>query len=98
VSNGDPVTQKQFADTMRTDKKEVLDAIEKVNGHTQDLRVDVGKVQTSLDTHEKRMDKQDERMDGQDDRIENQKTWNRGLAAIEALLAMLLAWVGIGKE
>ncbi len=95
MGNGDPVTQQQFYDTMDGTKKDILKAVEKVNGHTQDLRVDVGKVQTSLDTHEKRMDGLDTTIEKQDDKIDDQKKWNRGLAVVEGLLVTALAAVGI---
>ncbi len=88
MGDGDPVGQQQFFEVMGGTERRILEAVEKVNGHTQDLRVDVGKVQTSLDTHEKRMD-------GLDDKIKDQKIWNRGLAAIEVTLAGLLAYLGI---
>ncbi len=88
MGDGDPVGQRQFFEAMGGTERRILEAVEKVNGHTQDLRVDVGKVQTSLDTHEKRMN-------GLDDKIKDQKKWNRGLAAIEGLIATGLAYLGI---
>ncbi len=91
MGNGDPVTQEQFYNGQR----EILQAVEKVNGGVQDTRVDVGKINTKLDNNEKRMDAQDTRIDGQDTKIDNQKAWNRGLAAVEGLLAVVLAAVGI---
>ncbi len=91
MGNGDPVTQQQFYNG----QKEILTAVDKVGDTVGDLRVDVGKVETMLDTHEKRMNGQDTRMDGQDTKIDNQKAWNRGLAAIEGLLATVLVALGI---
>ncbi|KKL10550.1 hypothetical protein LCGC14_2554700 [marine sediment metagenome] len=94
MGNGDPVTQHQFYEG----QKEVLQAVEKVNGGVQNIRVDVGQIDTKLDNNEMRMDAQDTRMDGQDVKIDDQKKWNRGLAAIEAALAALLVAVGIRGE
>ncbi len=91
MGNGDPVTQQQFYEG----QKEVLSAVESVNGGVQDIRVDVGQINTKLDNNEKRMDGQDIRMDGQDTKIDNQKAWNRGLAAVEGLLATILVALGI---
>jgi len=88
MGNGDPVTQKQFYDTMNGTKTEILNAVATVNGHVQENSVKLGVVETKLDTHEKRMD-------AQDVKIENQKVWNRGLASIEVALAGLLAYLGI---
>ena len=91
MGDGDPVSQKQFYEG----QKEILQAVEKVNGGVQDTRVDVGKIDTKLENNEKRMDAQDMRMDGQDKKIDNQKAWNRGLAAVEGLLAAVLVALGI---
>lgn len=84
----DPVGQRQFADTIRGTEQRILDAVEKVNGGVQDNRVAIGKVETKLETHEKRMDNQ----------TDDQKKWNRALAAMEGLLIAGLAAIGIGKE
>jgi len=91
MANGDPISQEKFYDTMNSTKKDILDAVEKVNGHVQDTRVDVAKINTKLDTHEARMN-------GMDKQIDSQKTWNRGLAAVEAALAAVLVAIGIGRE
>ncbi len=91
MSNGDPVTQKQFYDGQR----EILVAVEKVNGGVQDTRVDVGKINTKLDNNEKRMDGLDTAIEKQDDNIDDQNKWNRGLAVVEGLLVTALAAVGI---
>ncbi len=98
MADGDHVTQKQFYETMGGSEQRILDAVGKVNDSVQDTRVDVGKVKTKLDTQEKRMNDQDGRMDTQDKKIDDQKKWNRGLAAVEALIVAGLAAVGISKE
>ena len=95
MGNGDPVEQQQFYETMDKKTKEVLDAVATVNGHVQENSVKLGVVETKLDTHEKRMNGQDDRMKIQDDKIEDQKKWNRGLAAVEGLLATVLVALGI---
>ena len=98
MGDGDPVGQRQFFEAMNGSEKRILEAVGKVNETTQDLRVDVGKVQTSLDTHEKRMNGQDTKIGIQDQKIDDQKKWNRGLAVIEGLLVAGLAALGINKE
>ncbi len=98
MGDGDPVGQRQFAETMAGTEKRILDAVDKVNGGVQDNRVAIGKVETKLDTHEQRMDGQDTRMENQDQKIDDQKKWNRGLAAVEALIVAGLAAVGINKQ
>ncbi len=95
MANGDPISQEKFYDTMNSTKKDILDAVEKVNGHVQDTRVDVAKINTNLDTHEARMNSQDKRIDNQDDKIGSQKAWNRGLAAVEGLLVAIMVALGI---
>lgn len=91
MADGDPVSQQQFFDTMSGTKKEILDAVETVNGHVQNTRVDVGKINTKLDNHK-------ERLDAQDEKIESQKNWNRGLAAIEGVITAALIAVGIRQQ
>ena len=98
MGDGDPVGQRQFFEAMNGSEERILAAVGKVNDTTQDLRVDVGKVQTSLDTHEKRMDGQDTKIEIQDQKIDDQKKWNRGLAVIEGLLVAGLATLGISKD
>jgi len=91
MGNNDPISQEKFYDTMNGTKKEILEAVDKVNDSVQDNRVAIGKIETKLDTHETRMN-------GQDKKIEGQKNWNRGLAAVEAAMAAVLVALGIGKE
>ncbi len=91
MGDNDPVGQRQFSETMSKTKQEILEAVEKVNGHTQDIRVKVGQIETKLETHETRMN-------GLDKTMGRQTSWNRGLAAIEALLVAGLAALGISKE
>ena len=98
MGDGDPVGQRQFFEAMNGSEERILAAVGKVNDTTQDLRVDVGKVQTSLDTHEKRMNGQDTKIEIQDQKIDDQKKWNRGLAAVEGLLATVLVALGIRES
>ncbi len=95
MTDGEPVTQKQFYTTIEKSNGKVLKAIGKVDEKVQDLRVDVGKINTKLDNNDSRMDAQDTRLDGQDTKLDDQKKWNRGLAAIEGLLATVLVALGI---
>ena len=98
MADGDPVSQRQFFETIDKSNGKVLKAIGKVDEKVQNVRVDVGKINTKLDNNEKRMDAQDTRMGKQDTKIDDQKKWNRGLAAIEALLVAALATLGIRGE
>ena len=91
MGDGDPVGQRQFFDTMSTSKKEILAAVEKVNDNVQKNNATLCVVDSKLTTHEKRMDKQD-------DKIESQKAWNRGLAAVEVLLASILVALGLRQQ
>ena len=84
MADGDPVSQQQFADTMRTDKKEVLAAINGVNDSVGNLRVDVGKLETKM-----------ERVDKLEDQVGNLKTWDRIDTVISAAAAAVLAALGL---
>ncbi len=84
MSNNDPVSQQQFADTMRTDKKEVLDAINGVNDSVGDLRVDVGKLETKM-----------ERVDKLEDQVGDLKTWDRIDTVVTGIATTILAALGI---
>ena len=84
MGDNDHVTQKQFANTMRSDKKEVLDAIEKVNGSVTNLRVDVAKIETKL-----------ERVDKLEDQVGNLKTWDRVDTVITGIATAILAALGL---
>lgn len=88
MSDGDPVSQRQFFETIEKSNGKVLKAIGKVDEKVQDLRVDVKEIATKQSAHETRMDAQDKKID-------DQKKWNRGLAAIEGLLATVLVALGI---
>lgn len=90
MGNGDPVTQKQFYETVNGNQKETLDAIGKVGDTVQNLRVDVKEVSTKQEAYETQVGKLEKSVD-------NQKTWNRGLAAVEGLLVAMLAAVGINR-
>lgn len=91
MSNGDPVTQKQFYETVNGNQKEILGAIGKVDDTVQNLRVDAKEVATKQEA-------QETRMDGIEKSVDNQKNWNRGLAAVEGLLATVLVALGITRE
>ncbi len=84
MGNGDPVSQQQFADTMRQDKKEVLDAINGVDKSVGDLRVDVGKLETKM-----------ERVDKLEDQVGSLKTWDRIDTIVSAGFAAVLAALGL---
>lgn len=88
MGDGDQVTQKQFYDGIKESDEKVLTAIGKVDETVGNLRVDVKEVSTKQAAYEKRMDAQDKK-------IEQQSNWNRGLAAVEALLASFLIALGI---
>ena len=91
MANGDPVTQKQFYETIEKSNGKVLKAIGEVDKTVNDLRVDVKEVATIQGGQETRIKSVEDAADGQ-------KNWNRGLAAVEGLLAVVLAAVGIGRE
>ncbi len=95
MGNGDPVTQEKFYDTMNSTKKEIVDAIEKVNDNVQETNTKVAVVETKLDTHETRMS-------GIENEVKDQKNinknWNRGLATAQALLGTVLVGLGITRE
>ena len=83
MGNGDPVTQEQFYNG----QKEILVAVDKVNDTVNDLRVDVGKVETKL-----------ERVDTLEDQVGSLKTWDRVDTVITGLATAILAGLGITRE
>ena len=91
MGNGDPVTQKQFYETVNGNQKEILGAISKVDDTVQNLRVDVKEVSTKQEAYETQVGKLE-------DSVGDQKKWNRGLAAVEGLIAAGLAYLGIRGE
>lgn len=76
MGNGDPVTQKQFFEG----QKEVLVAVEKVNGNVNDLRLDMKGFETTQDIMVKD--------------VSRLQTWRNGLAGVEALISAGLVWLG----
>jgi hypothetical protein len=90
MANGDPVTQKQFFDTMSQTKTDILDAVEKTNGNVQANAVSLATVHTKHEGLDKRVEKVEAV-------VENQKIWNRGLAAVEAIIAGVLAYLGFTR-
>lgn len=86
MGNGDPVTQKQFADTMRQDKKEVLEAIDRVNGNVQKNSISLAKMETKL-----------EQVDDLKDQVGSLKTWDRVDSVVTALATAVLAALGINR-
>ena len=88
MADGEPVTQQQFYETVNGNQKETLEAIGKVGDTVQNLRVDMKEVTTKQEAQEGKI-KQAE------DSVDNQKNWNRGLAAVEGLIATGLAYLGI---
>lgn len=91
MADGEPVTQKQFYETVNGNQKEIMGAIGKVDDTVQNLRVDVKEVATKQEA-------QKTRMDGVEKSVDNQKNWNRGLAAVEGLLATVLVALGIKRD
>ena len=77
MGNGDPVTQKQFFEG----QKEVLVAVEKVNGNVNDLRLDMKGFETTQDIMVKD--------------VSRLQTWRNGLAGVEALISAGLVWLGL---
>ncbi len=75
--NGDPVTQKQFYEG----QKEVLVAVEKVNGNVNNLRVDMKGFETKQEIMEKE--------------VGRLQSWRNGLATVEALLGAVAVWLGL---
>lgn len=82
MANGDPVTQEQFYNG----QKEILIAVDKVGDTVNDLRVDVGKVETKL-----------ERVDKLEEQVGNLKTWDRIDTVVSGLAATVLAVLGINR-
>ena len=76
MGNGDPVTQKQFFEG----QKEVLVAVEKVNGNVNELRLDMKGFETTQDIMVKD--------------VSRLQTWRNGLAGVEALISAGLVWLG----
>ncbi len=83
MGNGDPVTQEQFYNG----QKEILGAVSDVNDTVNNLRVDVGKVETKL-----------ERVDALEDQVGNLKTWDRIDTIATGAVAAVLAALGIKGE
>lgn len=90
MADGEPVTQKQFYETVNGNQKELMGAIGKVDDTVQNLRVGAKEVATKQDA-------QETRIDGIEKSVDNQKNWNRGLAAVEGLLATILAAFGFSR-
>lgn len=87
MANGDPVSQQQFADTMRQDKKEVLEAINGVNDSVGNLRVDVAKLETKMD-----------RVETLEDQVGNLKTWDRLDTIVSGLVMAILTALGLREQ
>lgn len=88
MADGDPVSQKEFYKESSASERRILKAIGKVDRNVSANNTKLGVVETKLNANEKRMD-------GQDVKIDDQKKWNRGLAAVEGLIATGLAYLGI---
>ncbi len=86
MGNGDPVTQRQFAETAARDKKEVLDAIEKVNGTVHNNNVALAKMEAKL-----------EQVDDLKNQVGSLKTWDRVDTVITAVVTAALAGLGINR-
>ncbi len=56
------VTIKDVYELVDKSRKETAKAINKVNGDVTDVKVQVGKIETKLDSHEKRMNGQDDKI------------------------------------
>jgi hypothetical protein len=87
MGNGDPVSQQQFFDTMNGTKKEILEAVEKVNDNVGNNNVSIGKIETKL-----------ERVDKLEDQVGSLKTWDRIDTIASGAVAAMLAALGIGRE
>lgn len=80
MSNGDPVTQKQFYEG----QKEVLVAVEQVNGNVTNLRIDMKGYETKQEIMEKE--------------VSRLQAWRNGLATVEALISAGLVYIGIREQ
>ncbi len=63
------VTIKDVYELVDRSRKETAKQLVKVNGDLTDVKVQVGKIETKLDSHEKRMNGQDERIDDNADEL-----------------------------
>lgn len=84
MSNGDPVTQKQFYETMNGSKREILDAVEKVNGHVQENKIALATVTTKIEQH--------------DDEIKSLKLWNKTDTVVSGVVVTVLAALGLREQ
>ena len=80
MADGEPVTQKQFFEG----QKEVLVAVEKVNGNVNELRVDMKGFETTQEIMVKD--------------VSRLQAWRNGLASAEALISAGLIWLGLNRE
>ncbi|MHC4073506.1 MAG: hypothetical protein ACYSUC_11575 [Planctomycetota bacterium] len=93
MGNGDPVTQKQFYETMNGSKKEILDAVEKVNGSVK--AVDDKANATNLTVVA--MDAKLKRVDDLDKKVDSLRAWDRVDSIVSGVVAVTLAALGINR-